>query len=141
MSARCTIRQYAHGLKLESPFVPSYSTDYWDVRAKIRQNGRLGGRRGETGSRNMAATQKNRNSVGDFLYALHSNFSSILTRFSTVGYPSNSWVFFCSAVGYYFIALSNLGLLMSILYHLSDNAPDKLHTGCMYLDHNRKNNA
>ena len=23
MSARCTIRQYAHGLKLESPFVPS----------------------------------------------------------------------------------------------------------------------
>jgi len=36
MSARCTIQQYAHGLKLESPFVPS-STDYWAVRAKIRQ--------------------------------------------------------------------------------------------------------
>ena len=66
MSARCTIRQYAHGLKLESPFVPS-STDCWDVRAKMRQNGRLGGRRGETGSRNMPATQKNRKSVGDFL--------------------------------------------------------------------------
>ena len=36
MSARCTIRQYAHSLKLESPFVPS-STDCWAVRAKIRQ--------------------------------------------------------------------------------------------------------
>ena len=36
MSARCTIRQYAHGLKLESPFVPS-STDCWAVRAKINQ--------------------------------------------------------------------------------------------------------
>ena len=36
MSTRCTIRQYAHGLKLESPFVPS-STDCWTVRAKIRQ--------------------------------------------------------------------------------------------------------
>jgi len=55
MSAWCTILQYAHGLKLESPFVPS-STDCWPVRAKIRQNGRLGGRRGETGSRNMAAS-------------------------------------------------------------------------------------
>jgi len=31
-----TIRQYAHGLLLESPFVPS-STDRWSVRAKIRQ--------------------------------------------------------------------------------------------------------
>jgi len=36
MSARCTIRQYAHGLKLESPFVPS-STDYWAIWANIRQ--------------------------------------------------------------------------------------------------------
>jgi len=35
MSARCTIRQCAHGLKLESPFVPS-STDCRAVRAKIR---------------------------------------------------------------------------------------------------------
>jgi len=31
-----TIRQYARGLLLESPFVPS-STDRWAVRAKIRQ--------------------------------------------------------------------------------------------------------
>jgi len=31
-----TIRQYAHGLLLENPFVPS-STDCWTVRAKIRQ--------------------------------------------------------------------------------------------------------
>ena len=38
------------------------------VRAKLRQNGRLGGRRGETGSRNMAATQKKlKDSAGDFL--------------------------------------------------------------------------
>jgi len=58
VSVRCTIRQYAPGLKLESPFEPS-STDCWAVRAKIRQNGHLGGRRGETRSRNMAATQKN----------------------------------------------------------------------------------
>ena len=50
-----TNRQYAHGLLLESPFVPS-STDRWAVQAKIRQNGRLDGRRGKTGSRNMAAT-------------------------------------------------------------------------------------
>jgi len=50
-----TIRQYAHGLLLYSPFVPSI-TDRWAVRAKIRQNGHLGGRRGETRSRNMAAT-------------------------------------------------------------------------------------
>jgi len=59
-----TVRQYAHGLLLESPFVPS-STDRWAVRAKIRQNGRLGGRRGETGSRNKAATQ-NINSLTRF---------------------------------------------------------------------------
>jgi len=52
-----TIRQYAHGLLLESPFVPS-STDCWAVRAKIRENGHLGGRRDETGSINMVATQK-----------------------------------------------------------------------------------
>jgi len=31
-----TIRQYAHGLLPESPFVPS-STDRWAVQAKIRQ--------------------------------------------------------------------------------------------------------
>ena len=31
-----TVRQYAHGLLLESPFVPS-SADRWAVRAKIRQ--------------------------------------------------------------------------------------------------------
>ena len=31
-----TIRQYAHGLLLETPFVPS-STDCWAIRAKIRQ--------------------------------------------------------------------------------------------------------
>jgi len=30
------IRQYAHGLLLESPFLPS-STDCWAIRAKIRQ--------------------------------------------------------------------------------------------------------
>jgi len=36
MTARCTIQQYVHRLKLESPFVPS-STDYWAVRAKTRQ--------------------------------------------------------------------------------------------------------
>jgi len=40
ITARCasdrTIRQYAHGLLPESPFVPS-STDCWAVRAKIRQ--------------------------------------------------------------------------------------------------------
>ena len=53
-----TIRHYTHALLLESPFVPS-STDCWAVRAKIRQNGRLGGRTGEIRSRNMAATQKN----------------------------------------------------------------------------------
>jgi len=52
-----TIRQYAHGLLLESQFLQS-STDCWAIRAKIRQNGRLGGRSSETGSRNMAATQK-----------------------------------------------------------------------------------
>jgi len=51
------IRQYSHDLLLESPFVQS-STDHWAVWAKIRQNGRLGGRRGETGNRNMATTQK-----------------------------------------------------------------------------------
>ena len=52
-----TIRQYAHGLLLESKFLPS-STDCLAVRAKKGENGRLGGRSGETGSRNMAATQK-----------------------------------------------------------------------------------
>jgi len=31
-----TIRQYAHGFLLESPFVPP-STDRWAVRTKIRQ--------------------------------------------------------------------------------------------------------
>jgi len=31
-----TIRQYAHDLLLESPFVPS-STDCWAVRAKVKQ--------------------------------------------------------------------------------------------------------
>ena len=59
-----TIRQYTHSLLLESPLVPS-GTDCWAIRAKIRQkrpsqgkNGRLGGCSSETGSRNMAATQK-----------------------------------------------------------------------------------
>jgi len=52
-----TIRQHAHGLLLESPFVPS-RTDHWAVLAKKGKNGRLGGRRAEIGSRNMAATQK-----------------------------------------------------------------------------------
>ena len=52
-----TVRQYAHGLLLESPFVPS-STNRWAVWAKIRQNGRLSGRRAKTRSRNMATTQK-----------------------------------------------------------------------------------
>ena len=33
----CTIRQYAHGLLLDSPFLPS-STDCWALWAKIRQN-------------------------------------------------------------------------------------------------------
>jgi len=45
-------------LLLESPFVPSTCTDHWAVWAKISKNGSLGGRRGETESRNMAATQK-----------------------------------------------------------------------------------
>jgi len=31
-----TIRQYAHGLLLESPIVP-FNTNCWAVRAKIRQ--------------------------------------------------------------------------------------------------------
>jgi len=62
-----TIRQYAHGLLLQSPFVPS-STDCWTVRAKIRQNGRLSGRRGDNGSRNMAATQKNQPFGPGFLF-------------------------------------------------------------------------
>jgi len=52
-----TIRQYAHGLLLKSPFVPS-STDCGAVRAKIRQKLPSTGRTGKTGSRNMAATQK-----------------------------------------------------------------------------------
>jgi len=52
-----TIPQCAHGLLLESLFVPS-GTDRCSVWAKIGKNRRLGGRRGETGSRNMAATQK-----------------------------------------------------------------------------------
>jgi len=34
------------------------STDCWAILAKIRQNDRLGGHRGEIGSRNMAAIQK-----------------------------------------------------------------------------------
>jgi len=51
------IRQYAHGLLLESQFVPS-SIDCWAVWAKIRQKRRRGGRSGETGSINMAATPK-----------------------------------------------------------------------------------
>jgi len=38
-----TVRKCAHGLLLESQFVPP-STDCLAVRAKIRQNGRLGGR-------------------------------------------------------------------------------------------------
>jgi len=47
---------YAHGSLLESPFLPvPSSTDCWEKQGK---NGRLGGRRGETGSRNMAATHK-----------------------------------------------------------------------------------
>ena len=46
--------------------IPS-SIHWWAVWAKIRKNGRLGGRRGETRSRNMAATQKNLKSVDDFL--------------------------------------------------------------------------
>ena len=50
--------QYAHGLLLESPFGPS-TTDCWAVWAKNKaKKGRLGGRSAETGSRNMAATQK-----------------------------------------------------------------------------------
>ena len=52
-----TIWQYAYGLLLESPFEPS-STDCWAVWAKIRQKRPSRGHRGETGSRNMAATQK-----------------------------------------------------------------------------------
>jgi len=51
------IRQHSRGLQLESPFVLS-STDRWAVRATIRQKRPSGGRRGETGSRNMAATLK-----------------------------------------------------------------------------------
>ena len=56
-----TIRQYKHGLLLESPLVPS-TTDCWVVWAKIRQRPS----RCETGSRNMAATHKLKN-VDDFL--------------------------------------------------------------------------
>ena len=36
ITARCTIWQYAPGLQLESPFLPS-CTNRWAVRAKIRQ--------------------------------------------------------------------------------------------------------
>ena len=52
-----TIRLYAHGLLLESQFLPS-STVCSAVRAKKGKNGRLGGRSGKTGSRNMAANPK-----------------------------------------------------------------------------------
>jgi len=62
------MRQYAHGLLIESPSVPP-STDRLAVRAKIRQNGRLGGRKGETGSRNMTAIQKNQLFDHIFLFA------------------------------------------------------------------------
>ena len=51
-----TIRQYTHGLLLESSLY--HLVPIGAVRAKIRQSGRLGGCRGETGSKNMAATQK-----------------------------------------------------------------------------------
>jgi len=36
LNSNHTVRQYAHGFLLESPFVPS-STNHWAVRAKIRQ--------------------------------------------------------------------------------------------------------
>jgi len=62
-----TIRQYAHGLLLESPFVPS-NTDCWAVQTKIRQNGPFSGHRGETGSRNMTATQKHQLFDPGFLF-------------------------------------------------------------------------
>ena len=66
-----TTRQYAHGLLL-SPFVPS-STDRWAVRAKIRQNGRLIGRKGETGSRN-GDDPKSQLSDPGFLFAPSDSF-------------------------------------------------------------------
>jgi len=69
-----TIRQYARGFLLESPFVPS-STDCWAVLAKLRQKRRLGGHRGETGSRNMGATQ---------ILETALMTSSILTRFRDI---------------------------------------------------------
>jgi len=68
-----TVRQYAHGLLLESPLVPS-STDCWAVRAKKGKNGRLGGRRGETESRNMMATPQNQLFDPGFLFAPSDSF-------------------------------------------------------------------
>jgi len=58
-----TIRQYTHGLLLESLFVHVQSSSlpiaglYGQNKAK-RPSQTPGGHRGETGSRNMAATQK-----------------------------------------------------------------------------------
>ena len=71
-----TIRQHAHGLLLESPFVPS-RTNCWAVRAKIRQNGRLGDRRGETGSRNMVVIDPG------FLFTSSDSFSQYKTSQTT----------------------------------------------------------
>ena len=44
------------------------STDRWAVWAKIRQSGHLSGRCSETGSRNMAVTQKNQVFDPGFLF-------------------------------------------------------------------------
>jgi len=44
----------------------------------------VGGRRGKTRSRNMAATQKIERVLVNFLQVLYSNFSSVLTRFRDI---------------------------------------------------------
>ena len=80
-----TIRQYAYGLLLESPFVAS-STDCWAERAKIRQKRPSRGRRGKTGSRNMAATQKNQLFDPGFLFTPSDSFSlgrTVLPQYKT----------------------------------------------------------
>jgi len=77
-----TILQHAHDLLLESPFVPS-TTNRWAVRAKIRQNGRLGGCRAKTGSRNMAATQK----INFLTLVSYSLLQTVLPKMKTIYTP------------------------------------------------------
>ena len=76
------IRQYAHGLLLESQFLPS---NKYRLLGYTSKNGRLGGRRSETGSRNMAATQK-MNFLTLVSYSLLQTLSlgrTVLTQYKT----------------------------------------------------------